>query len=350
MKFLIILILNFVFYFITCFSTQVLARDAETLQSLERIYGACSYLSKDTEIASTHNIINVDSGFDTWHRDLKGVFLEPYNPCAASEQVNQLLYGSPALNIHGTATSGIIHDLTPTAKIIPIVKGESRMLETLDYALNKANGDIINICFSLSGHMVTPIKPNVQDLLIKAGSQNKLVIVGVGNVYSSMDDLPLARDLKKIAQLSNHKFIIVGATTPNRHGQEELWNSRSRFKFSGKDELYKQTGIFGSIYPGEKEDYQQVFVAAPSRHYTSQAWTGDTYEESDERRYFGMTSSAAPVVTALAERLWTNSTHSTASDIGYAIYHGANKDFSGYNAALYGKGLINYRKSLTLLH
>jgi hypothetical protein len=145
----------------SCFSLDEVG--LETQKSLQRVYRICDYSPEDAIKESTHNIVVLDSGFDTWHQDLKEVFVDPYNPHARSTEVNQIICGRAVLNIHGTAVSGIIHDITPMAKIIPVIYGSSveDRLGSLDYALNKAGGDIINISQSLSkeGYTAAPIYP-----------------------------------------------------------------------------------------------------------------------------------------------------------------------------------------------
>lgn len=327
--------------------------DPESVSSLHRIYDVCGYTQDDAKLESAHNIVVLDKGFDTLHQDLRSTLFDPYNPSSQSAEVNQIWNGELTANIHGTAVSGIIHDISPRAKIIPIVYNKrpaEEAFKSLDYALNKAKGDIINISLSLSteGYVAPMMNKKIKELLISAFSKEKIIIVAAGNHYSPMNALPRTRELAELAKLSNDKFIIVGATTPNPKA-EELWFDGSNLATGEVDKAYVSNIILGSTYPGKNQDYQQIFITAPAGHYTSSASCAPTLVVSNERRYFGMTSSAAPVVTAITERLWTASPNSSASDIGHAIYNGTNREFSNYRPKFYGEGMVNYKNSKALL-
>jgi hypothetical protein len=193
------------------------------------------------------------------------------------------------------------------------------------------------------------IAPNFKDLLIKSFSQEKVIVIAAGNAHCPMNDLPLTKDLKELAELSNDKFIIVGGTTPNAEGKEEIWVDGSQLNAGQEDQPYLPIVTLGSIYPGKEAAYQKVYVSAPAGHYTSFGLCADYYYNSTERKYFGMTSSAAPVVTSFVERSWTHSAKSKAEDIGHAIYNGTNQSFRWYTAEANGEGLVNYKGSLSLL-
>lgn len=331
----------------------------ESVRSLCRIYDVCKYTQEDANLKSTQNIVVLDHGFDISHRNLIFTFYQPYHPSTNSSDVNQIQDGQETRNIYGTAVSGIIHDLTPNARIIPIVytmETENEALKSLDYALNKADGKIINISLSLSlkGYLISPIDKKIKELIIKALPQEKIIIFSAGNIYSPMDAIPRTIDLTEIARMSNHKMIIVGGTICNNNSDEELWVDHATVKTVRDDRTYIAEYIMGSTYPGKNADYQNVFVTAPAKHHTSLAYCGPNLGisklmESNARRYFGMTSSAAPVVTAIAERLWTISPNSSATDVGQAIYDGTNRNFSSFSPEYYGKGMVNYRNSKALL-
>ncbi|MBS0272354.1 MAG: S8/S53 family peptidase [Proteobacteria bacterium] len=349
---LIFAFLIVVFINLSCFAGKDDKVESQT--SLKRIHEVCSFIPEDAELESTHNIVVLDKGFDTLHQDLCSTFFDSYDPNGRSTEVNQIWNGELTANIHGTATSGIIHDVSPKAKIIPIVYNKQpaeKAINSLDYALNKARGDIVNISLSLSteGYVAPIMNGKIKELLISAFSKEKIIIIAAGNHHSPMDVLPRTIELAELAKLSNDKFIIVGATAPNLMAEEELWFDGSNLPTGIVDRTYLNTISLGSTYPGKKQDYQRIFIAAPSQHYTSSAYCGPDLVASKQKRYFGMTSSAAPVVTALAERLWTASPNSSASDIGHAIYNGTNQGFSAYSPEFYGEGMVNYKNSKALL-
>ncbi len=392
MRVIFSLVIFYVLLNSSCSSMENL-QDPEIRKSLERVYRACGYSAEDARTPSTHPIVVVEEGFYTEHEDLKNVFINPWDPIGSSKNIDQILH--PERCVHGTSVSGIIHDLTPTAKIIPILRDteahrkklaffdsvgcklEREILPTiLNYSLNKTQGKIINLSQNLSeaAGFTTPISQNVKDVLMKAFSEDKIIVVAAGNACLPMDSISNARDLGELAELSNHKLILVGATVySSKHEKEQLWVD-GQFPLLNIDRDYitsimdtttpekKDTYLkllsdkeflLGSIHPGEKDAYQNIFITAPTNHYAPYAnfpAPHICYKPSkNARRYSGMTSCAAPVVTSFVERLWTHYPNATAEEIGLSIYHGANKDVVDYVRNFYGEGLVNYRNSLELL-
>lgn len=346
---------------VPCFADKA-DEEAKKQSSLKRIYGVCGYRAEAGQVESSRRVIVADSGYDTLHTDLTGVFVDPYNPVRARKNVDRFLENYGIDNLHGTAVAGIIHDLTPTAKLVPLVylvnnsecyapEKYNHQLISLDYALNKAQGDIVNLSVSLSqnGYCLGEISQNVKDLFLQAFSQPKIIVCAAGNSYHAMDTFPYTQGLKELARLSNDKLIVVGATTPNEKDRETLWLDGSELLTGKNEKQYADQIILGSSYPGKEREYQEIFVAAPAYHYAPRAYCGDRPGPTNGRKYFGMTSSAAPVVTSFVERLWEHAPNSKAEDIGNAIYNGASQSFSGFTYEQHGEGMVNYEGSLSLL-
>jgi len=263
--------------------------------------------------------------------------------------------GEPHSNHHGTSTCHIIHQLAPSCSLIPIFyyKNDPEIvISALEYAKKFS---ILNLSITFSpDYYKSKMNEGVKKKLIELANKNDmLLILAAGNSFFDLDDsTDYFRDILDIIDATKENVILVGATmrdnNPNEDEKLEIYWEEEANPFGDK--------LRGTNRPGKKEEYQNRFLVAPAF----------VFPEYDSQTLFGGTSSANPIVSAIASTLWSEYPDKSALEIGKALLMGASFEkishppynkmvsykgtLNDYNKEYYGRGMIHYLNARKVLN
>jgi subtilisin family serine protease len=275
----------------------------------------------------------LDEGFDSSHASLKDKFssLHRYNTGGKKHQdvSESLIYenGKYTFDNHGTHVSGIILNLAPEAKIIPIkiegFGGDQSFVKALQFAANSP-AHIVNISMRLS-YTSREISPNVRTALFQLAQAGKLIVIAAGN-----DSAPLMQHAytASLVELSNNplmkgRLLLVGASS-YKDGVESLAEFSN---FPGR-------GVVGKC--------QTYFITAPGEHIRSTITGGFFAEKSG-------TSMAAPMVAGAASLLKQAYPHLSAESIIQLLLQSARKislDGKSLPYNQFGAGILSLKEAI----
>ena len=275
----------------------------------------------------------LDEGFDSSHVFLKDNFssLHRYNTANKNSQdVSETLVfenGKYTFDNHGTHVSGIILNLAPQVKIIPIkiegFGGDQSFVKALQLAENSP-AHIVNISMRLS-YTGREISPNVRTALFKLAQAGKLIVIAAGNESAPLMEYPYTSSL---VELSNHplmkkRLLLVGASSYNN-------NTETLAEFSN--------------FPGHSifDMPQTFFITAPGDNVRSSI-TGGLFAEKSG------TSMAAPMVVGAASLVKQAYPHLAAENISLLLLKSARKvtiDGKTLPHCQFGAGILNLKTAL----
>lgn len=273
----------------------------------------------------------LDEGFDHKHTSLTENF-GPYRYNAHNKTrdvAEPLVYenGRYVFESHGTHVSGIIADLAPRVKIIPIkvegFGGDQAFVQALGIATSSP-AHIVNISMRLScsGHKISP---NVRDALVQLAEAGKLIVVSAGNEGSPLMQHAYTRSLAELAldPLMAGRLLLAGASS-TKNGTEDLADF--------------------SNYPGQNASFNAptYFITAPGDQITSTITGGDFGKKSG-------TSMAAPMVVGAACLVKQAFPHLSAEALAQLLLTSARKtSMNGevLSSASFGAGIVNLKAAL----
>jgi len=275
----------------------------------------------------------IDEGFDSSHIFLKDKFSSTHryntrNP--KSQDISESLVfedGKYIFESHGTHVSGIISNLAPQAKIIPIkiegYGGDQSFVKALRLVTN-CPAQIVNISMRLS-YTGREISPNVRTALLQLAQADKLIVIAAGNDSAPMMENPYTASLVELSNnpLMKRRLLLVGATSYKK-GTESLAEFSN---FPGKSP-------FGMP--------QTYFISAPGEEIDSTI-TGGLFGQKSG------TSMAAPMVAGAASLIKQAYPHLQAENICYLLLKSARKmtvDGKALPHSLFGAGILNIKSAL----
>ncbi|MBX9621784.1 MAG: S8 family serine peptidase [Alphaproteobacteria bacterium] len=275
----------------------------------------------------------LDEGFDASHAALKPQ-LSPYRYNTANQRsdVSETIVfnkGSFRFESHGTHVAGIIANVAPDAKIIPIkvqgFDGDQDFVKALQIA-SKSPAHIVNISLRLS-HTGRELSPNVYAALIKLAQSGKIIVIAVGN-----DGVPLMKNAytASLVQLSHDpemqgRFILAGALS---------------YK-NGRESLAEFSNFPGNSTYGTSQTY---FITAPGEDVLS-AITGGYFGEKSG------TSMAAPMVVGALCLLMQAFPDSKPENTTRLLLTSARKvsmDGLPLSSNTFGQGIVDLKSTLLL--
>jgi len=273
----------------------------------------------------------MDEGFDATHGSLKER-LSPYryNTNNKNREISETVIfenGKYQLESHGTHVTGIITNLAPLVKVIPIkignMGGDQDFVKGLQIAASSP-AHIVNISLQLS-HTGREVSPNVRTALINLANAGKLIVIAAGNEGSPLLENAYTASLVELAQnsLMGGRLLLVGASS-NKNGKESF------AEFSN----YPGNSVFGRGNP--------YFITAPGEEITSTI-TGGLFGKKSG------TSMAAPVVVGVASLLKQAFPYLEGEAIAHLLLKSARKvslDGKVLPRAQFGEGIVNLKSAL----
>lgn len=273
----------------------------------------------------------LDEGFDHAHTSLTENF-SPYRYNAHNETrdvAEPLVYenGQYIFESHGTHVSGIIANLAPHVKIIPIkvegFGGDQAFVKALRIAaLSPAH--IVNISLRLS-YTGRKMSPNVREALVQLATAGKLIVISAGNDASPLMQKAYTRSLVELAfnPLMEGRLLLAGASSL-KNEKEELADF--------------------SNYPGENASHlaQTYFITAPGDQITSTITGGHFGKKSG-------TSMAAPMVVGAACLVKQAFPHLSAEALAHLLLTSARKtslNGEALSSTFFGAGIVNVKSAL----
>lgn len=273
----------------------------------------------------------MDEGFDVTHDSLKERF-SPYRyhtNDTTREVAETVIFenGKYHFESHGTHVTGIITNLAPLVKVIPIkvgnMNGDQDFVKGLQIAATSP-AHIVNISLQLS-HTGREVSPNVRIALIQLANAGKLIVIAAGNEGRPLMRNAYTASLAELAQnpLMRGRLLLVGASS-NKNGKESF------AEFSN----YPGNSVFGRG--------QSYFITAPGEEITSTI-TGGLFGTKSG------TSMAAPVVVGVASLLKQAFPYLDGEEIARLLLKSARKvslDGKALPRAQFGEGIVNLKSAL----
>jgi hypothetical protein len=279
----------------------------------------------------------IDGGFDLDHQDLRSKIVPGYNArdCKQGALLSKIAnseddnYGKTTS--HGTHVAAIVTQLGGEAVdcLFPIKVGaegnspRQAFYNAMAYAAKDPNIKIVNISYHLGDDF------GMFCALKELALADKLICLIAGNQRSDANPhatLPYWISLAIQDPAVGGRIIVVGATYYDDTAGERLQH-------------------FSNIaFPG----LAPFFITAPG---TIESAVPKDHEASGRKIYSG-TSMAAPIVAAVAARLWSEFPLAYAHQISLALREGASKvDKLGvpYSSVGFGAGFLNYERSKAIL-
>lgn len=273
----------------------------------------------------------LDEGFDTSHAALKPQ-LSPYryNTTNQRNDVSETVVfnsGSFGFESHGTHVAGIIANVAPDAKIIPIkvhgFDGDQDFVKALQIA-SKSPAHIVNISLHLS-HTGRELSPNVYAALIKLAQNGKIIVIAAGN-----EGTPLMKNAytASLVRLSHEpeiqgRLILAGALS---------------YK-NGSESLAEFSNFPGNSSYGISQTY---FITAPGEDILS-AITGGYFGEKSG------TSMAAPMVVGALCLLMQAFPQYEPENVARLLLTSARKvsiDGLPISSKIFGRGIVDLKAAL----
>ena len=273
----------------------------------------------------------LDEGFDASHAALKPQ-LSPYRYNTANQRsdISETVVfskGSFGFESHGTHVAGIIANVAPDAKIIPIkiqgFDGDQDFVKALQIA-SKSSAHIVNISLRLS-HTRRELSPNVYTAMITLAQSGKIIVIAAGN-----EGMPLMKSAytASLVRLSHDpkmqgRLILAGALS-YKNGREYL------AEFSN--------------FPGNSsyEISQTYFITAPGEDILSTITGGYFGEKSG-------TSMAAPMIVGALCLLMQAFPEYEPENVVRLLLTSARKistDGLPISSRIFGRGIVDLKAAL----
>lgn len=273
----------------------------------------------------------LDEGFDASHGALKPQLSSyRYNTANQRNDVSETVVfsnGSFRFESHGTHVAGIIANVAPDAKIIPIkvqgFDGDQDFVKALQIA-SKSPAHIVNISLRLS-HTGRKLSPNVYAALIKLAQSGKIIVIAAGNEGVSLMKNAYTASLVQLSHdpEMQERLILAGALS---------------YK-NGSESLAEFSNFPGNSSSGISQTY---FITAPGEDILSTITGGYFGEKSG-------TSMAAPMVVGALCLLMQAFPESTPENVARLLLTSARKvsiDSLPVSLNTFGQGIVDLKAAL----